>query len=58
MYGTISDLLDIIVPGNSSLLAIELEGCFLADGSVKTWVVQKYLGKMFINLSVFLLLTF
>ena len=27
-------LLDIIVPGNSSLVAIELEGCFLADGSV------------------------
>ena len=34
MSGTISALLDIIVPGNSSLLAVELEGCFLADGSV------------------------
>ena len=34
MSGTISALLDIIVPGNSSLLAIELEGCFFADGSV------------------------
>ena len=32
--GTISALLDIIVPGNSSLVAIELEGCFPADGSV------------------------
>ena len=32
--GTISALLDIIVPGNSSLLAVELEGCFVADGSV------------------------
>ena len=36
MSGTISALLDIpvIVPGNSSLVAVELEGCFLADGSV------------------------
>ena len=34
MSGTISALLDIIVPGNSFLLAIELEGCFPADGSV------------------------
>ena len=33
MSGTISTLLDIIVPGNSSLLATELEGCFLADES-------------------------
>ena len=32
--GTISTLLDIIVPGNTSLVAVELEGCFLADGSV------------------------
>ena len=34
MSGTISALLDIIVPGNSSLLAVELEGCFFADRSV------------------------
>ena len=34
MSGTISALLDIIVPGNTSLVAVELEGCFLADGSV------------------------
>ena len=34
MSGTISALLDIIVPGNSFLLAAELEGGFLADGSV------------------------
>ena len=34
MSGTISALLDIIVPGNSSLVAIELESCFLADRSV------------------------
>ena len=34
MSGTISALLDIIVPGNTSLMAIELEGCFFADGSV------------------------
>ena len=34
MSGTISALLDIIVPGNSSLLAAELESCFFADGSV------------------------
>ena len=63
MSGTIFTSLDMIVPGNSSLLASELKGCFLADGSVskrtfKTTVIQKYLGKMFMNLSVFLLLTF
>ena len=34
MSGTISALLDIIVPGNSSLVAVELEGCFPADRSV------------------------
>ena len=34
MSGTISALLDIIVPGNSFLLAVEQEGCFPADGSV------------------------
>ena len=34
MSGTISDLLDMIVPGNTSLVAVELEGCFLADRSV------------------------
>ena len=34
MSGTISALLDIIVPGNSSLVAVELEGCFFADRSV------------------------
>ena len=34
MSGTISALLDIVVPGSSSLLAVQLEGCFLADGSV------------------------
>ena len=34
MSGTISALLDIIVPGNSSLLALEQEGCFFADESV------------------------
>ena len=34
MSGTISALLDIIVPGKASLVAIELEGCFPADGSV------------------------
>ena len=34
MSGTISALLDIVVPGNSSLLAVELKGCFLAEGSV------------------------
>ena len=34
MSGTISALLDIIVPGNSSFVAVEQEGCFFADGSV------------------------
>ena len=34
MSGTISDLFDIIVPGNSSLVAVQLEGCFPADRSV------------------------
>ena len=34
MSGFISALLDIIVPGNTSLLAIEQESCFLADRSV------------------------
>ena len=34
MSGTISALLDIIVPCNSSLVAIELEGCLFDDGSV------------------------
>ena len=33
--GTISALLEIIIPGNSSLLAVEQEGCSLADGSVR-----------------------
>ena len=34
MSGTISALLDVIVPGNSCLVAVELEGCFPADRSV------------------------
>ena len=34
MSGTITALLDTIVPGNSSLVAVELEGCFPADESV------------------------
>ena len=34
MSGTMSALLDIIVPCNSSLVAVELEGCLTADGSV------------------------
>ena len=34
MSGTIFTSLDMIVPGNSSLLAEELKGSFLADGSV------------------------
>ena len=34
MSGTITALLDIIVPDNSSLVAVELEGCFPADWSV------------------------
>ena len=34
MSGTISALLDMIVPGDTSLVAVELEGCFPADGSV------------------------
>ena len=34
MSGTTSALLDIVVPGNSSLFAAELESCFFADRSV------------------------
>ena len=34
MSGTITALLDIIVPGDSSLVAVEQEGCFPADRSV------------------------
>ena len=34
MSGTIFTLLDIIVPGDTSSLAVELEGCLTADGSV------------------------
>ena len=33
MSGTIFTLLDIIVPGDTFSVAVELEGCFLVDKS-------------------------